>query len=52
VDDGGQRSRLKRGHAGALFAGDDAALARRMKKWPADIRKHVERLLAPARVVE
>ena len=36
----------------ALFAGDELGLARRMKKWPADIRKHVERLLAPARVVE
>ncbi len=29
----------------ALFAGDDVALARRMKKWPQDIRKHVQRLL-------
>jgi uncharacterized protein len=29
----------------ALFAGDDVALTRRMKKWPVDIRKHVERLL-------
>ena len=36
----------------ALFAKDDANLKRLIRKWPGDVRKHIERLVAESRRIE